>query len=178
MQPARPLDNRAARLKAELEAELARIDRVRGLVASLRAELDANPSLREDIAAELQLLVSGDTADAGGDDPDGEDEELDQEAGLFGESLGETLTDRMIHWLGSRGNRPATVGEIARVVGGKPMSVRTILYKADRNQMRFYRTYERDGKTGKYWMLSPVGFGIFTARFADSKTPLPPRGGQ
>ena len=61
-----------------------------------------------------------------------------------------TVRERIVEFFKSRNNRPATIEEIHKAVGGAEASIKGMLYKKDRNNGCFCRWPEES----EYWRLS------------------------
>ncbi len=168
-----PLDILAQRLKAQYEAEKAKIEAIRTLIQSLRTALEQNPEYRSVLAEELRLLV-GDApketpapAAPGDDDedldPDPEDDLSEAEDEQGTDEPGVTVAHRLISYFCDRENAPASIQMIAAATRAKATTLRGVLYKPKRNKGRFVRVEGYGDGQETYWRLTP---GIYSGHLA------------
>jgi hypothetical protein len=107
--------------------------------------LSLPPLYRDDIAAELRELA--DTLVHAPPKQQPATETADREASG-------TVAQRMVWFFLKRKNEAAGIQDIADGVGATTDTVRSILYKADRNKGQFVQC-QGGGSTASLWMLAP-----------------------
>lgn len=143
----RPLESRAARL----EQELAATRKVQETLNTLREVFTAFPGLREDFAAELQLIAAGSETNGTPQKPLGvvviTRPEHDHVGPVF--TIG-TNRDRIESFLRSRNNKAATVEEISRVTHVPEASIRHLF---STRYPGAFEAIEVPGSRLKHWRM-------------------------
>jgi hypothetical protein len=136
---------------ARLEAQLAAVRKVQSTLETLRETLTAFPELREDFADEIRLLAVGGKEVA---TSDAEANGVRVQIVRFTEG---TNRDRIRAFLAWRGNKPASIDEIAEATELPESSIRHTFSTRDRGSFLWVRYA---GNPLKHWRMVTEADGV------------------
>lgn len=137
----RPLATKAASLRQQLEV----IEKLEGLISTIRETLDAYPELCADFAEELRLLAGPELIA----DTPLVATRVTPSGGIHARVP--STAERMLAYFDSNDNQPATLEEVAKAIGGNEITLRQIVYKRHKDKFERVRL---DNTNQVYWRVN------------------------
>jgi hypothetical protein len=130
---------------AILEAELAALRQLEGVITSIRSLKRRYPEMFEDFGKQLQSAIEDDPTEQ---EPETATRQIpDQEVPLSG-------FERLVALFRTRNNESMTAAQMAKAIGLRPLTIKSMLYERHREK---FVTVERRGKRNEAYFCLAEG---------------------